>query len=138
MRSKKKADTACVPRSISFPPGMLKWIDEQRGEERSAFALEAVERVLGSAAVRFIPSRARVALLTRFAAEVRKGEKYGMPDKETWTISRSLSFPGDLLAAIDDHRARLGMERSRYVIACLEHVHGIRPHPELFEPSMRP
>ena len=50
----------------------------------------------------------------------------------------SVSFAPDLLMAIDGHRARLGMERSRYVWACLEHVHGIRPHPELFEASMRP
>ena len=53
-------------------------------------------------------------------------------------MTRSVSFAPDLLMAIDAHRARLGMEWSRYVRACVEHVHGIRPHPELFEASMRP
>jgi hypothetical protein len=135
----KKTGHRCVPRSISFPPGLLDLIEELRGaEDRSAFCMGGVERVLGPKAVRFIPSRANVERLVKHGSKVRKQGAHGKPGKETWTISRSLSFPPDLLAAIDDHRARLGMERSRYVVGCLEHLHGIRPHPELFEPSMRP
>lgn len=61
----------------------------------------------------------------------------GPAGKETWKVTRSVSFAPTLLEEIDAHRTRLGVERSRYVGACVEHVHGIRPHPELFEASMR-
>jgi len=122
-----------IGRSISFSPGLFAAVERVRGKaDRSLVLCEAVWRVLGGR-VAYRPNRE----LVEVSANPKRSRK-GPPGKESWSVTRSVSFAPDLLMAIDGHRALLGMERSRYVWACLEHVHGIRPHPELFEASMRP
>lgn len=47
------------------------------------------------------------------------------------TVTRSLSFRFDLLAALDERVVALRSDRSTVVNGILEHMLGIAPHPEL-------
>jgi hypothetical protein len=128
-----------IPRSISFSPEMAALTEalQDAPNQRSAVVVEAIETVLRRRTLPFRPNRANVLTMERGAARIRAEGKHGMEGKEMWVQPGSVSFPPDVFDAVNEHRARLGMGRTRYVICCIEHVHGIRPHPELFEPSMR-
>jgi hypothetical protein len=47
------------------------------------------------------------------------------------TLTRSLSFRYDLLAALDAKAAAMRVDRSSLVNGVLEHMLGLAPHPEL-------
>lgn len=66
---------------------------------------------------------------------LKSRKKRGAKGKETWRISRSVSWDRVVFAMTEKHRAKLRMERSDYVKAAMEHLHGIAPHPELFDPK---
>lgn len=123
--------------SVSMSPGLFALMERLRGEEdRSAFIVDAVGVV--DSRRRYRPNGANVKSVEREEAKARKaGARVGLPGKEHWAISRSISFPPEVLASIDAHRRRLGMDRSRYVVGCIEHRHGVRMHPELFGPTLR-
>lgn len=52
-------------------------------------------------------------------------------NRQPATLTRSISWRFDLLAAIDTKVAELRTDRSTYVSGVLEHVLGLYPHPEL-------
>lgn len=52
-------------------------------------------------------------------------------NRQPATLTRSISWRFDLLAAIDTKVEELRTDRSTYVSGVLEHVLGLYPHPEL-------
>lgn len=119
--------------SISFTPGIFAVLEKgAKPRERSERLCKTLSDVLTKSALPFRRSAGAWALHDRATATAKPRE-----NGQT-TATMSISFPPDLYRAIEAHRGKLGVDRSRYVVACLEHCYGIRPHPELFEASMRP
>lgn len=52
-------------------------------------------------------------------------------NRQPATVTRSISWRFDLLAAIDTKVGELRTDRSTYINGVLEHVLGLYPHPEL-------
>jgi hypothetical protein len=52
-------------------------------------------------------------------------------NRQPATVTRSISWRFDLLAAIDTKVQELRTDRSTYINGVLEHVLGLYPHPEL-------
>lgn len=60
-----------------------------------------------------------------------------LDDTDRTTILRSISWTPAAYNLMEAHRSKLGMDRSTYVRACVEHLLELRKHPELFQPEYR-
>ena len=126
----KRTDTE--PMSLSFPTPLLGLIDDLTGEgQRTGMVLETVRDVMRRRAWPFKASPANQARLRKHADKVKR-------KRLATTVTRSLSFEPAELKEVDEHQKMIGEGRSYSVKACLEHALGIKPHPELFEPTLRP
>ena len=127
-----KPRTDVEPMSISFPTPLLGLVDALAGDgERSEFVLGVVQEAMRRKSWPFVASAGSRERLRRHAEKA-------MRKKEPTTVTRSLAFAAGELAELDAHQRMIGEGRSYYVKACLEHALGIKPHPELFEPTLRP
>jgi hypothetical protein len=57
-------------------------------------------------------------------------------NRKPTTVTRSISFRYDVLAALDERVETLRSDRSAILNGVLEHVLGIMPHPEIVGPNM--
>ena len=57
-------------------------------------------------------------------------------NRQPTTVTRSISFRFDVIAAVDERVVELRSDRSAFINGVMEHVLGIFPHPELVGTGM--